>query len=97
MTTQSVSSEITETPQVPVDIFVSQNPNHPVTKGYFTKQASVYVFDAVKQMLGHPSSNRLAKLLGIPNPHHIYHFVGYLKAIGICVLNLHVHRVSPKL
>ena len=51
MTTQSVSSEITETPQVPVDIFVSQNPNHPVTQWYFTKQASVYVFDAVKQMV----------------------------------------------
>jgi hypothetical protein len=72
MTTQSVPNETTETPLVPVDIFVSQNPNHPVTQGYFTKQASVYVFDAVKQMLGHPSSNRLAKLLGIPNPHHIY-------------------------
>jgi len=65
---REIESEI----DIPVDMFISPNPNHPTVQGMFKPEAGKITFKAFVALMGYPSLRRLAKLLGCPDYVYVY-------------------------
>ena len=71
MTLQTVDNETQEF-TIPVDIFVSPNPSHPIVQGMFRHEAGKITFKSFVALMGYPSLRRLSKLLGCADSVYVY-------------------------
>ena len=60
MTLPTVDTENQEF-TIPVDIFVSPNPSHPIVQGMFRHEAGKITFKSFVALMGYPSLRRLSK------------------------------------